>query len=166
MIPSLICFVMLFATASCTGTAPARPDVVRIVDANVAAFAVNPTVTCNRGTGDVLVGYECVQAFAGADQQHFAALSVKAQRAEGVVPDEASRLVTTSFGPGGGGSTYKGRTRDGAYDVVATEAQNLTEGQRSLLPPAAALIDKVLAAYDGAGRQVVGSGSPSTGERR
>lgn len=148
MIHPSICFVMLFAAASCTGTAPARPDLVRIVDANVAAFAVNPTVTCNRGSDDSLVGYECVQAFGGADQRHFVALSVKVKRAEGAVPDDASRLVTTSFGPGGGGSTYKGRTRDGAYDVVASETQNLVEGQRLLLPPAAVLIDRVCAAYN------------------
>ncbi len=161
-----ICSVAVLASASCASNAPVRPNLVQIVDKEIAKLAAGPLLKCQRRWGQAIVGHDCIQTFAGADQRYFAALSVQVQRPEGPVPAAASRLVGTSFGPGGGGSEYKGRTRDGAYDVVATEMQSLKEGQQSVLPSATIVIDRVLAAYDATGQQPVRDRTPQRGERR
>lgn len=141
----------ILLAAACTNVASVKPDLAQIVRTEIAAVvAIDPSIRCNSNTADVLIGFDCFQTFAPTDDRHFAALSVQVKRAQGTLAGDASRLMNVTFGPGGGGSLYKGRTRDGTYDVLATELQSLRDGQQLLLPQAGELIDKVLATYDGA----------------
>lgn len=130
------------------GCASPTPDLPAIVRGEVAAItAKSRTVRCERRQG-APAAWNCVQRFP-AHADHGAVLSIEVKPAGGALPDDETHLVRTSFGPGGSGSSFKGRTRDGRFDVLTDEmTTGLSEGEELALPGGGALIDRVLAAYD------------------
>lgn len=145
---AIIVTTILWASA-CTNATSARLDVVQIVRKEIAAIsAADRLIRCTPSPNEVLIGFDCIQTFSPQDERHFAALSVQVKRAQGAANTDPSGLTSLGMGPGGGGASYKKRTRDGAYDIFANDLQSLTEGQQPRLPQAGELIDKILADYD------------------
>lgn len=139
---------LVFGAASCGKPLQTHPDIKGILDAQIESLvAAEPTIRCGRrSTG--LASYDCSQTLTPRDDRHFAMLSISVTSASGTVPKEPSRLVNLFFGPGGGGGTVKGRTRDGRYDVVGNEMQSLTVRQESRLPSSTKISKKIIESYD------------------
>lgn len=137
--------LLVLAGAGCARP-PNLPTIVRGEIARTVTKGQG--VVCERRRDAQVVAWDCFQRFTSNDQ-HFTALSIEVRAAAGVLPDSRTRLVSLSFGPGGSGSRFEGRTRDGKYDVLASEmSTGVSDGDQPMLPGGADLINRVLATYD------------------
>ena len=149
---------VLVATAACTKAPPSpdgkRPrDIVAVVRADMARTAALPgRIECQwhgndpRDDKDIVAGYFCSQSF-WLDRKRGLGVGVTVKAAKGDKPEPGP----VAFGPGGSAFSSTRRTRDGRYDVRADQAMTgLLKTQTPTLPEPDALLDRVLAAYDGA----------------
>lgn len=143
--------LLLLSVAGCSG--PARADISAIVRGEVAGMvARSRNVRCERQRDVATVRWICVQRFP-RHPDHFSGVTIEMKPAIGKV-DAAPHLVGMSFGPGGGGASMAGRTRDGRYDVLAGDVgTGLSDGDEPTLPSSKRLIERVLAAYDRAAQR-------------
>lgn len=143
--------IVLLTVSGCS--APTPPDMPAIVRGEVASIVARAKhLRCERQRDVATVRWICVQRFP-RHPEHFSGVTIEMKLATGKA-NAAPHLVGMSFGPGGGGASMAGRTRDGRYDVLVGDiGTGLSDGDEPMLPSSIRLIERVLAAYDGAARR-------------
>ena len=91
-------------------------------------------------------GTACVLTEPG-DPDHGSAIHIAVEPATRPVAAGSIRLEDTVFGPGGGGSRYRGQTADHRFDIMVTRTERRMREAVPALPDAPRLIRRIAAIY-------------------